>query len=77
MSQVMQLVFAVLFAILPECQGFESNCKYTANPYGYDAVILDTPGYGHLLMKGEFHDGPGIPHKRDYPRAKIVENTDH
>lgn len=77
MSMVMQLIFAVLFAILPPCQDMKSvNCKEPANPYGYDIVVLDTPGDGVVIMKGEYHQGPGMRKLRDYPRAKVVENTD-
>lgn len=81
MSQVMQLIFAVLFAIMPECSsGTQVNCKSTANPYGYDVVWLDVPTTGNkdiLVLKGEFHQGPGMKDLRDYPRHKFTQNTDH
>lgn len=81
MSQMMQLIFAVLFAILPECQNHEDvNCKSTHNPYGYDTVWLDVPTTGNkdiLMMQGEFHDGPGLKSYKDFPRPKYKANTDY
>ena len=78
MSQVIQVLFAFLFALLPGCPTEDStNCKWDAvnmgNGNGYDFVTIhDTYTNKVVVIKGEWHgvDARGRTH-RDFPRAKV------
>lgn len=78
MSQLVQLLFAFLFAILPPCPTEDStNCKWDAvnmgNGNGYDFVVIhDTVKDKVIVLKGEWHgvDAKGNE-RRDFPRPKV------
>lgn len=77
MSWILELLIGALLSLLPPCTELgQSNCKTLASPHGYDTAFLAVDG-GHLLLRGEFHAGPGIPDLPDFPAVVVVPTTDH